>query len=109
MGGEERSKPKKPKKKKPRMPKGYDPENPPPPPDPERWMPKHERSTFKSKSARRKMKDAVNVKGSQGAGQVEYSLEAKLEDRGKLAEEPKNAPPPRPQSSKKGGKKGKRK
>jgi hypothetical protein len=33
-------------------------------------MPKHERSTFKSKSARRKMKDAVNVKGSQGAGQV---------------------------------------
>jgi hypothetical protein len=40
---------------------------------------------------------------------VEYSLEAKLEDRGKLAEEPKNAPPPRPQSSKKGGKKGKRK
>eukprot|EP00240_Pyramimonas_obovata_P009548 CAMPEP_0118937732 /NCGR_PEP_ID=MMETSP1169-20130426/23623_1 /TAXON_ID=36882 /ORGANISM="Pyramimonas obovata, Strain CCMP722" /LENGTH=90 /DNA_ID=CAMNT_0006881459 /DNA_START=24 /DNA_END=296 /DNA_ORIENTATION=+ len=90
------------------MPKGYDPANPPPPPDPERWLPKHERTGFKSKSARRKIKEAVNVKGSQGAGQVATDLEAKLEDRGQLAEEPKGVPPLKPQP-KKGGKKGKRK
>jgi len=38
---------KKKRKKKPRYPKGFDPENPGPPPNPERWLPKRERSAFK--------------------------------------------------------------
>ena len=34
-------------RRKIRYPKGFDPENPGPPPDPERWLPKRERSEFK--------------------------------------------------------------
>ena len=51
------------RKRKPRYPKGFDPENPGPPPDPERWLPKHERSDFKK---RRKGK-ARNQPASKGA------------------------------------------
>jgi hypothetical protein len=35
------------RKRKPRYPKGFDPANPGPPPDPERWLPKKERSTYR--------------------------------------------------------------
>ena len=45
-----------------RLPKGYDPANPPPPPDPERWLPKRERASYRRKG---KKKDAL--KGGQGA------------------------------------------
>lgn len=44
------------KKKKPRLPKGFDPANPPPPPDPERWVPKWQRSDAKKKKNRRREK-----------------------------------------------------
>lgn len=37
------------KKKKPHFPKGYDPENPGPMPDPERWLPKWQRSKYRKK------------------------------------------------------------
>ncbi|KAK6138389.1 hypothetical protein DH2020_027863 [Rehmannia glutinosa] len=40
------------------------PENPGPPPDPERWLPKRERSSYRPK---RKDKRAAQVRGSQGA------------------------------------------
>ncbi|KAK8934122.1 hypothetical protein KSP39_PZI014310 [Platanthera zijinensis] len=51
------------RKRKPRYPKGFDPANPGPPPDPERWLPKRERSSY-----RPKRKDKRNqVRGSQGA------------------------------------------
>ncbi|KAK9735472.1 hypothetical protein RND81_04G207600 [Saponaria officinalis] len=66
-GGDEnknKDKTKKKRKRKPRYPKGFDPANPGPPPDPERWLPKRERSTFRP---RRKDKRAANVRGSQGA------------------------------------------
>mmetsp|Transcript_13495 Transcript_13495/g.18500 ORF Transcript_13495/g.18500 Transcript_13495/m.18500 type:complete len:680 (-) Transcript_13495:341-2380(-) len=106
-GGERERKPNK-RKRKPRFPKGFDPTNPPPPPDPERWLPKQDRTTFKSKSSRRKLKEAVNVKGSQGAGHVAMELEAKLED--PKPEDSKSTAAPKPPSAKnKGGKKGKKK
>lgn len=39
------------KSKRIRYPKGFDPEHPErtPPPDPERWLPKHERSTYRAR------------------------------------------------------------
>ncbi|EEF47526.1 signal recognition particle subunit SRP72 [Ricinus communis] len=59
-----KEKPKKKRKRKPRYPKGFDPANPGPPPDPERWLPKRERSSYRPK---RKDKRAAQVRGSQGA------------------------------------------
>ncbi|XAR64712.1 hypothetical protein NMG60_11008499 [Bertholletia excelsa] len=59
-----KEKAKKKRKRKPRYPKGFDPANPGPPPDPERWLPKRERSSYRP---RRKDKRAAQVRGSQGA------------------------------------------
>lgn len=59
-----KEKPKKKRKRKPRYPKGFDPTNPGPPPDPERWLPKRERSSYRPK---RRDKRAAQVRGSQGA------------------------------------------
>ncbi|KAJ4710920.1 Signal recognition particle subunit SRP72 [Melia azedarach] len=59
-----KEKTKKKRKRKPRYPKGFDPANPGPPPDPERWLPKRERSSYRP---RRKDKRAAQVRGSQGA------------------------------------------
>ena len=44
------------RKRQIRLPKGFDPENPRPPPDPERWLPKWQRSDFKRKRKGRKDK-----------------------------------------------------
>ncbi|MED6168237.1 hypothetical protein PIB30_010018 [Stylosanthes scabra] len=62
--GKNKTKAKKKRKRKPRYPKGFDPANPGPPPDPERWLPRRERSTYRPK---RKDKKAAQVRGSQGA------------------------------------------
>jgi signal recognition particle subunit SRP72 len=51
------------RKRKPKYPKGFDPANPGPPSDPERWLPKRERSSYRPK---RKDKRA-QVRGAQGA------------------------------------------
>ncbi|XP_073301231.1 uncharacterized protein [Primulina huaijiensis] len=59
-----KEKPKKKRKRKPKYPKGFDPANPGPPPDPERWLPKRERSSYRPK---RKDKRAAQIRGSQGA------------------------------------------
>ncbi|XP_031476692.1 uncharacterized protein LOC116248184 [Nymphaea colorata] len=59
-----KSKTKKKRKRKPKYPKGFDPANPGPPPDPERWLPKRERSSYRP---RRKDKRAAQIRGSQGA------------------------------------------
>ena len=61
--GKNKTKAKKKRKRKPRYPKGFDPANPGPPPDPERWLPRRERSTYRPK---RKDKRAAQVRGSQG-------------------------------------------
>jgi len=52
------------RKRTPRYPNGFDAPNPGPPPDPERWLPKRERSSYRPK---RKDKRAAQVRGSQGA------------------------------------------
>ncbi|XP_010556174.1 PREDICTED: signal recognition particle subunit SRP72 isoform X2 [Tarenaya hassleriana] len=52
------------RKRKPRYPKGFDPANPGPPPDPERWLPKRERSSYRPK---RKDKRSAQIRGAQGA------------------------------------------
>lgn len=62
--GKAKTKTKKKRKRKPRYPKGFDPANPGPPPDPERWLPRRERSSYRPK---RKDKRAAQVRGSQGA------------------------------------------
>ncbi|KAG8493085.1 hypothetical protein CXB51_010360 [Gossypium anomalum] len=62
--GKTKEKLKKKRKRKPRYPKGFDPANPGPPPDPERWLPRRERSSYRPK---RKDKRAAQVRGSQGA------------------------------------------
>ncbi|XXG62337.1 hypothetical protein AAC387_Pa05g0712 [Persea americana] len=62
--GKEKTKARKKRKRKPKYPKGFDPANPGPPPDPERWLPKRERSSYRPK---RKDKRAAQVRGSQGA------------------------------------------
>ena len=53
------------RKRKPRYPAGFDPTAPNnPPPDPERWLPKRERSAYK---ARNKKAKAAALRGAQGA------------------------------------------
>eukprot|EP00955_Chlamydomonas_euryale_P081676 363611-Chlamydomonas_euryale.AAC.17 len=84
------------RKKKARKPKGFDPALPNgglPPPDPERWLPKWQRSDFKKKKATSAMRRAGEVvKGSQGAGKVDENL-----DRSKAAPAPpKDAQPSKP-------------
>ncbi|KAK9908732.1 hypothetical protein WJX75_002041 [Coccomyxa subellipsoidea] len=64
---------KKKRKRRVRLPKDFDPANPGPMPNPERWLPKWQRSDFKKKRTRRKEKEAV--KGSQGAGRVDEALD----------------------------------
>lgn len=49
------------KKKKPRLPRNYDPNGPPP--DPERWLPKTLRASYKKKKKSRE----ANFRGAQGA------------------------------------------
>jgi len=65
VGGGVADEARKPKRKrKPRYPKGFDPANPGPPPDPERWLPKRDRTEQKNKL---KKKDKYLARGPQGA------------------------------------------
>ncbi|KAI8814845.1 hypothetical protein BJ742DRAFT_750619, partial [Cladochytrium replicatum] len=57
-------KPKKKRKRKIRLPKNFDPNAPP---DPERWLPKYERSAFLKKAGKRKEKEKDIGRGPQGA------------------------------------------
>jgi signal recognition particle subunit SRP72 len=51
-------------RRKIRYPKGFDPANPGPPPDPERWIPKRERTEYKKKMRKR---DKALQRGPQGS------------------------------------------
>ena len=56
----------KPRKRKTRYPSGFDPTAPNnPPPDPERWLPRRERSSFKGKKSKK-----AQLRGAQGAAPV---------------------------------------
>ena len=85
--------------KKKRLPKGFDPENPGPPPNPERWLPKWQRSDYKKKRGSRHRAKEV-VKGSQGAGKVDESLD--IASAAGAARATKNAAPQLPAKIKKG-------
>eukprot|EP00928_Gymnodinium_smaydae_P086817 TRINITY_DN7123_c0_g2_i1.p1 TRINITY_DN7123_c0_g2~~TRINITY_DN7123_c0_g2_i1.p1 ORF type:complete len:682 (+),score=169.56 TRINITY_DN7123_c0_g2_i1:83-2047(+) len=63
-GEAEKVKKKRIRKRKIRYPKGFDPANPGPPPDPERWLPKRERTEFKKKMRKR---EKNLLRGPQGA------------------------------------------
>merc|ERR1711918_295549 len=63
-GTQVKQKAKRRRKRKIRYPKNFDPENPGPPPDPERWLPKRERSEFKKRMRKR---DKALQRGPQGA------------------------------------------
>ena len=58
------------KTKKTKFPKSYDPSNPGQMPDPERWLPKWQRSRFK-KLAKKK---GIYLKGGQGDAQVDTDV-----------------------------------
>jgi len=64
------------RKKRPIYPKGFDPENPAafPQPDPERWLPKRERSTYRQ---RKKDKRAGISRGPQGSATGAARVDAK--------------------------------
>ena len=66
-----------------RLPKGFDPANPGPPPDPERWLPKRERSAFRRKRNKK-------VTGGQGAVNVESmgKLDAATQEAAKTQQAP---------------------
>ena len=95
------------KKRKIIYPKDFDPEHPErtPLPDPERWLPKWQRS--ENKKLRKKRAKAGLVPGSQGAGKVDMSLDYSTRE---TREETKALAPShgKHKGKKKGGKKGKR-
>jgi len=65
--------PRKRRARKTRYPKGFDPAAPGnPPPDPERWLPRRERSSFKGK----KSKKAAQLRGAQGAAPAAAAVAA---------------------------------
>ncbi|KAI3520463.1 hypothetical protein L1887_09899 [Cichorium endivia] len=82
------------RKRKPKYPKGFDPANPGPAPDPERWLPKRERSSYRPK---RKDKRAAQIRGSQGAvakeggnsGNVKSSQPSNVKGSSSSASQPK--------------------
>ncbi|KAH7648418.1 signal recognition particle 72 kDa (SRP72) [Cryptosporidium bovis] len=69
---------KKRKKRKPRYPKGFNPDEPGPPPDPDRWLPKEERASFKKLNKNSKRgKRCEKEGGHQGAITTESSSSVK--------------------------------
>lgn len=91
---EEEQKKKTRKKKRKRLPKNFDPNNPGSGPDPERWLPKFDRSYFK-KARNRKKKNQL-AGGAQGAMPTAESVTPAVDNtvKGKL---------PPPKSAGKGG------
>lgn len=65
------------KKRKIRYPKGFDPENPGPMPDPERWLPKYERSTYKKGKRRRNNNQGI-ARGPQGTSYSDKTNEPQV-------------------------------
>ena len=69
-GGAEIFMPTKKRKREIKYPKNFDPKNPGPEPDPERWLPKWQRSRFK-KIAKKK---GIYLKGAQGDAQIDTDV-----------------------------------
>ncbi|ESQ28523.1 hypothetical protein EUTSA_v10018246mg [Eutrema salsugineum] len=92
------------RKRKPKYPKGFDPANPGPPPDPERWLPRRERSSYRPK---RKDKRAAQIRGSQGAVTKQDKQEA-APSTSKSNQATTKSDHPKPSSSKASKKKSRR-
>lgn len=87
------------------LPKSFDASNPPPPPDPERWIPKRERSANKAREKqkrRRESKSGAQIKGGQGAVRKD-----EMENLDISKKEVKEAPAPPPRLPPRGGRRGK--
>ncbi|PKC08872.1 TPR-like protein [Rhizophagus irregularis] len=106
---------KKKKKRKPLLPKSYDPSIPP---DPERWIPKRERSSFKAKGKRKQqlMKGgsqgtAVAGGGIGGTGSANIGKSAVSENQATATAQSTQSqqPPPKPKSGDNKNKKKKKK
>ncbi|EPR59255.1 SRP72 RNA-binding domain-containing protein [Toxoplasma gondii GT1] len=69
--GDAEAEKKKKKKRKPRWPKGFDPNEPHLPPDPERWLPKCERTGYKKMLRRRKEAGRGGAQGAVAPGTAE--------------------------------------
>ncbi|CAH8362873.1 unnamed protein product [Eruca vesicaria subsp. sativa] len=93
------------RKRKPKYPKGFDPANPGPPPDPERWLPRRERSSYRPK---RKDKRAAQIRGSQGAVTKQEKQEAAPSTSKSNQATTKSAADSKPSSSKASKKKSRR-
>uniref|UniRef100_A0A1J3IV28 Signal recognition particle subunit SRP72 n=1 Tax=Noccaea caerulescens TaxID=107243 RepID=A0A1J3IV28_NOCCA len=94
------------RKRKPKYPKGFDPANPGPPPDPERWLPRRERSSYKPK---RKDKRAAQIRGAQGAVTKQDKQEAAPSTTKSNQATTKSAADSKPSSSKASSKASKKK
>jgi len=70
-----KQKKKRPRRKKPLYPKGFDAANPGPPPDPERWLPKRDRSTYRKT---KKDKRSGISRGPQGSATGAAKVDAKV-------------------------------
>mmetsp|Transcript_15424 Transcript_15424/g.60279 ORF Transcript_15424/g.60279 Transcript_15424/m.60279 type:complete len:664 (+) Transcript_15424:24-2015(+) len=97
------------KKKKKRLPKNYDPAVPP---DPERWLARRDRSSFKKRRGNRAQRGGHQGGGLTRAQQKEQ--EKKLDQRSQAKEAQKDQPAPEPEAPvaarvKKGAKKAKKK
>lgn len=71
----QKKKARKKKKRKIRYPKGFDPENPGPMPDPERWIPREQRTNVKKGKKRR---NANQMRGPQGTSFANKDSENKV-------------------------------
>lgn len=94
------------RKRKPKYPKGFDPANPGPPPDPERWLPRRERSSYRPK---RKDKRAAQIRGAQGAVTKQDKQEAAPSTAKSNQATTKSAADSKPSSSKASSKASKKK
>uniref|UniRef100_A0A1B6EE26 Signal recognition particle subunit SRP72 n=2 Tax=Clastoptera arizonana TaxID=38151 RepID=A0A1B6EE26_9HEMI len=91
-GGNELIQKKKKRKKHPkRLPKNFDPNSDP---DPERWLPRHERSTFRKKKDRRNKDVGKGTQGAAVGASDQYDMSKMPPQQNKPSPNPQNSPAP---------------
>jgi signal recognition particle subunit SRP72 len=112
VGGATQHHKKRKNRKRKRLPKGYDPALPNgglPPPDPERWLPKWQRSDAKKRKLKSAARDKGVAKGSQGAGKVDEALDRTKASASTAATGGKPSVPSKPSLPSRSGRKGSKK
>uniref|UniRef100_A0A1B6F764 Signal recognition particle subunit SRP72 n=1 Tax=Cuerna arida TaxID=1464854 RepID=A0A1B6F764_9HEMI len=89
-GSELLQKKKKRRKRKGKLPKNYDPNCDP---DPERWLPRHERSTFRKKKDRRNKDIGKGTQGAATGASDQYDI-TKMPSQAKASPNTQNSPAP---------------